>query len=371
MNNRRFGWRQALLEEEVTRIWNELYRMVYVHPLIQSARNSVLLGLNEYNGQAYTDLTQELFLTLFQKGRFEHYIDTNMSDSEIDHEISQIELTNLLVAHLRRHHPESYRIARRISTIIQSNERFKRFDTMMVREGSNARRRGLTEKVFGLCEWDNSKVIKERAMMEDLVQQVPVRTRDTREAGCTPNSQIIISNAELLKLIVEVYEAVDSLTDIKTIRNLVMSRLPVINIHMVPISKPEDDDSGSGIEFDIPDDRENPEDVCLNHEFTTNAFELADQFLDQLMESVQRKPKQSQRVLKILWNCYLESNRISNVKLAQKLGVSDSLISEYCHRINRHLRTLNLTIDQARVFEAALKKQTANKLNPVNLEEAA
>ena len=44
-----------------------------------------------------------------------------MSDYEIECEISQIELTNLLTAELRKRHPESYRLARRISTLIQSS----------------------------------------------------------------------------------------------------------------------------------------------------------------------------------------------------------------------------------------------------------
>ena len=201
MSNKRFGWRQALLDEDVTKIWNELYRLVYLHPLVQAARNSGMLGHQQYGGHSYTDLTQELFLTLFQKGRFEHYIDTKMTDREVEHEISQIELTNLLVAHLRRQHPESYRLARRISTLIQANAAFRRFDTLHVRDAATARRRGLTEKVYGLAAWPDQKEIKERARLEELILQVPMRVRNTREAGCTADSQIVISNADLLQLI--------------------------------------------------------------------------------------------------------------------------------------------------------------------------
>ncbi len=116
---------QIFQNEDATKIWNELYRMVYLHPLVQSARNAGMLGNNQYGGHSYTDLTQELFLTLLQKGRFQHYVETKMTDCEVEHEISQIELTNMLVAHLQRQHPESYRLARRISTLIQANERFK------------------------------------------------------------------------------------------------------------------------------------------------------------------------------------------------------------------------------------------------------
>lgn len=368
---RNFNWTRAILDEEVNKIWNELYRMVYLHPLVQSSRNAGLLGVNQYSGETYSDLTQELFLTLFQKGRFQHYIETKMTNSEIEHEISQIELTNMLVAHLRRLHPESYRMARRISTLIQNSPQFKRFDTLQVRASKGQRRRrGLTEQVYGLAEWEDSKEMKERALLEQMVQQIPMRTRNTREAGCTADSQIIISNADMLNLIVEVFEVIDSLADIKTMRALVMSRLPVINIVMVPISKPEDDVSTLPFYPEVPDERENPEENLLSHEFARCATKLADDFLDKLSGSVRRKPKQSERMMHVLWHCYLEPGHMSNVQLAKLLGVSDSLISDYCNRVNRQLQTLELTIEQARVFEIALKRRTARILSATGQQVA-
>jgi hypothetical protein len=359
---RHFGWRQAILDEEVTKIWKELYRLVYLHPLVQSSRNAGIMRTDQYGGEPYNDLTQELFLTLFQKGRFKHYIETKMTDGEIEHEIAQIELTNMLVAHLRRLHPESYRMARRISTLLQHDPRFRRFDTLQVRRNRPVRRRGLTEQVYGLAEWPDDKEIKERAILEQAVQCVPMRTRDTREAGCTADSQIIISNAELAELIIEVFKAIDSLADIKTLRALVMSRLPVINIVMVPISKPEDDNSNAPHFPEIPDERDNPEDTVLSYEFEQRAAKLADDFLDKLYSTVRRKPKQSERMIHVLWHCYLEPGHMTNVQLAKALGVSDSLISDYCNRVNRQLKALNLTIEQARVFEAALKQRAARIL---------
>ncbi|HZS09280.1 MAG TPA: hypothetical protein VFD58_30885 [Blastocatellia bacterium] len=367
-----FSWTKALLDEEVNKIWNQLYRLVYLHPLVQSSRNAGMMGAGQYSGETYNDLTQELFLMLFQKGRFHHYIETEMTDSEIEHEIAQIELTNMLVAHLRRQYPESYRMARRISTLIQNNPRFRRFDTLMMRETKNPRRRrGLTEQVYGLAEWPDNKELKERALLEELVQQVPMRKRNTREAGCTADSQIIISNADMLDLIVEVLEAVDSLVDVKTIRTLVMSRLPVINIVMVPISRPDDDNANNTpFLLEVPDGRENPEENLLNHEFSRSAIQLAEDFLDKLALSVRRKPKQSERMIHVLWHCYLDPGKMSNIQLAKILGVSDSLISDYCNRVNRQLNTLNLTIEQARVFEAALKRRTASLLGSAQKQVA-
>jgi predicted transcriptional regulator len=72
----------------------------------------------------------------------------------------------------------------------------------------------------------------------------------------------------------------------------------------------------------------------------------------------------------VLWHCYLEPGRMSNVQLAKLLGVSDSLISDYCNRVNRQLQTLELTIEQARVFEIALKRRTARILSATGQQVA-
>ncbi len=44
-----------------------------------------------------------------------------MTNAEIELEIGQIELSNLLTAELRKRYPESYRLARRISTLAQTS----------------------------------------------------------------------------------------------------------------------------------------------------------------------------------------------------------------------------------------------------------
>ena len=122
-------WVDSLRRSDVNRLWTELQRLVSNHPLVRASHNAGLLVEEGDRGSAYTDLTQELFVTLLSKSRFQHYLDTAMSDAEVECEIGQIELTNLLTAELRKRHPESYRLARRISTIIQSSGNFQRFDS--------------------------------------------------------------------------------------------------------------------------------------------------------------------------------------------------------------------------------------------------
>src|SRR5204862_2458897 len=94
------------------------HRIVSNHPLVRASRSAGLL-IEEGATSAYTDLTQELFVQLLTKSRFQHYLDTEMTNAEIECEIGQIELTNLLTAELRKRHPESYLLARRISTLSQ------------------------------------------------------------------------------------------------------------------------------------------------------------------------------------------------------------------------------------------------------------
>ena len=153
-------WNESLRSSDVNQIWIELHRIVSSHPLVRaSKRAGFLVEEGKYN--AYTDLTQELFVALLSKERFQHYIDTEMTDAEVEAEISQIELTNMLTAELRKRYPESYRLARRISTLIQSSATFKRFDNV---NNPDAHRR-LADRLYGLTEW---KIAKMRRDVQEM-----------------------------------------------------------------------------------------------------------------------------------------------------------------------------------------------------------
>jgi hypothetical protein len=97
--------------------------------------------------------------------------------------IGQIELTNLLTAELRKRHPESYRLARRISTLIQSSSNFRRVD------GTEDQHRRLADRVYGLSEWSATKPAAIRTRWSSASHMIPVRQRDTRMVGCTGDAQ--------------------------------------------------------------------------------------------------------------------------------------------------------------------------------------
>src|SRR6476660_5270161 len=141
-------WNESLKSSDVNQSWIELHRIVSSHPLVRASKRAGFL-VEEGKFNAYTDLTQELFVALLSKDRFQHYIDTGMTDPEIEAEISQIELTNMLTAELRKRYPESYRLARRISTLIQGSAAFKRFDNI----GNPEVHRRLADRLYGLADW--------------------------------------------------------------------------------------------------------------------------------------------------------------------------------------------------------------------------
>lgn len=344
-------WNKSLNSSDVNQIWTELHRIVSSHPLVRaSKRAGFLVEEGKYN--VYTDMTQELFVALLSKERFQHYLDTKMSDPEIEAEISQIELTNLLTAQLRKRHPESYRLARRVSTLIQTSETFRRFDNV----GNEEIHRRLADRVYGLSSWKQEKSTRSQQELEQRVKNVSFQTRDTRMVGCTGDAQIVISNVELEKLIVRVFKAVDSPVNVRSLRGLVMGRLPIMDIYLVPITAPSNKNEDYTYDLDPADLRENPEEKTLRLEAETEAEGFVESFLSNLKRSVRGKAKQYNRMLSILWLCYLSNDGGTQLQVADKLGVSDSLVSDYRKRIEAILQELSFGgVNEARQFEKVLK----------------
>ena len=359
-------WNDSLKTSDVNQIWTELHRIVSSHPLVRATKSAGLL-VEEGRRNAYSDMTQELFVTLLGKERFQHYIDTEMSDTEIEAEISQIELTNLLTAELRKRYPESYRLARRVSTLIQTSEVFKRFDNINTPEVH----RRLADRIYGLSEWTNTKMRRDVQEMDERVKTVSFQSRDTRMVGCTGDAQIVISNTELEKLIIKVFKAVDSPVDVRSLRSFVMSRLPVMDIYLVPISSggANDNDDDNKYDLDPMDLRENPEQDLLKNEGETLAADFVEGFLENLHKSVRGKAKQYDRMVNVLWHCYLTDGGGTQIEVAELLGVSDSLVSDYRKRIEANLQELSFDgVNEARQFEKALKNRVRNMVTVEKME---
>ncbi len=360
-------WNDSLKTSDVNQIWTELHRIVSSHPLVRASKRAGFL-VEEGKHNAYTDLTQELFVALLSKERFQHYIDTAMSDAEIEAEISQIELTNMLTAELRKRYPESYRLARRISTLIQTGKAFKRFDNI----GNPEAHRRLADRLYGLSDWKEQKMRRDVQEMDERVKAVSFQSRDTRMVGCTGDAQIVISNVELEKLIIRVFKAIDSPVDVRSLRSFVMSRLPIMDIHLVPVGSGGNEDDDDRMQFEFKDIRETPEEDLLRNEAELAAAGFVDGFLVTLHKSVRGKAKQYDRMINVLWHCYLVSDSGNQLEVAEMLGVSDSLVSDYRKRIEANLQQLTFNgVNEARQFEKALKLKVRDMITMDREEVAA
>lgn len=345
-------WRDILTSNDFGRLWGELQRLVKAHPLVRKSYRAFLTEDAESGRCAHTDLTQELFVTLLSKARFQFYLDTGMRDADIECEIARIEVTNLLTAELRKRRPESFRLARRVAKILRSSANFTCFD----KKAGGAPRR-LADCVYALRGWPESKASRPLDELEPLVRLIPMHERDRRLVGCSGDTQVVISTPDLERLIITVLQSCDAPLDVRTLRNFVLSRLPLMDADLVPLESSGDAPQGRK-QFELADKRENPEQRLLRLELEREGAKAVNQFLRGLRAAVCGKEKQYRRMLGVLWYYYLSLPHISQLEVAARLHVSDSLVSDYRRRIEQQLRALSFShIEQARHFEILLHEQ--------------
>jgi hypothetical protein len=130
-----------------------------------------------------------------------------------------------------------------------------------------------------------------------------------------------------------------------------------------------DDSDSDRFQFEPVDKRENPEQGLLRRESEDEAAGFVDQFLKNLHETVRGKVKQYNRILGVLWHCYLTPDNSTQLKVAAMLGVSDSLVSDYRRRIEEELRALSFSeVEEARRFEGALRERVRDLVLTTNEE---
>jgi hypothetical protein len=404
-------WAGLLVEEDVEGLWNGLYQLVSRHPAVRplhfATDGAAVASQTEINA----DLAQELFLELFQKQRFEHYVNNSYSSSEIENELAHIEVPNLVGARLRKRYPESFRMARRVSSLLKTSPRFRRAgsevdageleqtenkprrrgrppkkakpeageakqasfiedddcfessgdsseeDFPVAKKNGEPRRRRMVNQVFGLREWSVSKQVRDSGHFTDAIKSVPIRRRDTRMVGRSGSSQLILSNPDLEQLIVEVFKAIDSPADVRTVRQLVLSKIPLQDYNVASLDEEISTGSaGESIRREARDTRETPEDALLRGEQDEQAARLADEFLESLRRAVNNNERRYTRLLTTLWHCYYDPQGPSQLEIARLLGVSDSLVSDNRRLIEHELKKLKLSVEDGAVFSESLQR---------------
>src|SRR5215510_11166060 len=120
-------WAGLLDQEDVEALWNGLFQLLSRHPAVRPLHFATDGAAVSSPMEINADLTQELFLELFQKQRFDHYVKNNYNSIEIENELARIEIPNLVGSRLRKRYPESFRMARRVSSLLKSSSAFRRF----------------------------------------------------------------------------------------------------------------------------------------------------------------------------------------------------------------------------------------------------
>jgi DNA-directed RNA polymerase specialized sigma subunit len=143
-----------------------------------------------------------------------------------------------------------------------------------------------------------------------------------------------------------------------------------MDIYLVPLDSDDSDDNG--YQFEPIDRRETPEEGLLRRESEGEAAGMVDHFLKNLHETVRGKIKQYNRILGVLWHCYLSAEHSTQLEVAAALGVSDSLVSDYRRRIEQELRALSFSeVEEARRFEEALRERVKTLVFIEQQEEVA
>lgn len=412
-------WAGLLAEEDVEGLWNGLFQLVSRHPAVRPLHFATDGAAVSSQTEINADLSQELFLELFQKQRFDYYAKNGYRSVDIENELARIEVPNLVGARLRKRYPESFRMARRVSSLLKTSTRFRRFGAgageseevlvsgnkparrgrpsktakpssgeiarpMALLEeddvidavedspeeehsgakkngnGTEPRRRRMVHQVFGLCEWPRAKLLSDSGHFTELIKSVPMRKRDTRLVGRSGTSQLILSNPDLENLIVEVLTVIDSPADVRTIRQLVLSKIPLQDYNVASLD--EELSSGTGgstLRREARDTRDTPEDAVLRGEQDDRVALMADEFLTSLRRAVNNNERRYTRLLSTLWHCYYNPEGPSQLEIAQLLGVSDSLVSDNRRLIEYELKKLRLSMDEGPVFSESLQRLVA------------
>lgn len=347
-------WKTSI-EEDAQGLLNSLHRLVSVHPLVRSTLNGQQASATLAPIFSTHDLTQDLYLLLLEKGRFNHYLESQMTDAEIEREIFQIELTNFLIGRLRRRRPENYRIVRRVSGVLESEAQFKVFHKKI---GQSGRYRQAADVIYGLHTWADGKPMRDSGTFMDLIAHLPMRVRNLRRVGCRGEAQVIVTNQELTELMVEILRAIDSPAPLRVLRQLALSKLPVYDAEIGSLDEEMNEERlQRRYAVALISAEAGPEQLALLQESERQARFLANEFLDGLLHATKSNWVRTERLWRVLWHCFFDPAEPSQLLIADLVGISDSSVSDYRRKLEAELRKLNLTIDQMRHFTEELSEQ--------------
>jgi hypothetical protein len=368
-------WIHIISRGDAETLWAKLFTIVSRHSAVRSLCAAKDLSWESLK-EMCCDLTQDLYLKLQEKDRWQYYLDDGYTHERVEHELYDIEVPNLVSRLLRERHPESYRIARRTSNLLMTKKEFRcysrpRAASSVKAEPAARPTNKMVLQVYGLAEWSPDKPVKQQQHLHEMIKEVAYRLRDTRRAGRGSTSQVVISNAELTQLIIEIFCTINSPTDIRTMRSLVLSKLAVEDSQMISmedtLEKP-----GSAPEpykIDFADTKPTPEEVVLEKEIVARMEALADTVMRNCMQSVRNKPQRFRRLVEVAWHCYFNPASPSQTTVAKHLQISDSLVSHYRKIFDAIVRRPDLAVEEYIYLNSALDKRVSELIAQYKLSD--
>lgn len=366
METRNRDWIDILETNDNEALWNKLYSLIAKHSstrLLYS--HDELTGSRRY--EIYSDLTQDLFLRLLEKNRWQYYLDNGYTSERIEQELNRIEMPNYISVLQRDRYPEAYRLARRISELIKSRREFRLYsipaytDNVAANESARPSRK-MVLQVYGLSRWPADKRAGYEGDLLERIKEVPCHSRDVRRMGRGGGSQVIISNEELMQLIVDIFVAIDTPLAIRYMRALVMSKLAIEDSRLVSLDAglmSADEDATELPHLDLPDERPTPLDALLAKEARQNLERVVEMLLQKMRHAVRNKPQRFHKLISIAWSCYFDPASPSQTTIAREMNISDSLVSHYRGIFDSFVQNLNLTVDEYILLNGMLGNRLA------------
>jgi hypothetical protein len=368
-------WIHIITRGDAETLWAKLFSIVSRHSAVRSLCASKDLSWESLK-EMCCDLTQDLYLKLQEKDRWQFYLTDGYTHERVEHELYDIEVPNLVSRLLRERHPESYRIARRTSNLLMTRKDFRCYSRPRIASSAQAEpcarpANKMVLQVYGLAEWPSDKPVKHQQHLHEMIKDVAYRMRDTRRAGRGSTSQVVISNVELTQLIIEIFRTINSPTDIRTMRSLVLSKLAVEDSQMIsmddtlekPSSEPE------AYKIDFADTKPTPEEMVLEKEVVSHMEALADAVMLSCLQTVRNKPQRFRKLVEVVWHCYFNPASPSQTLVAKRMQISDSLVSHYRKIFDAIVRRKDLAVDEYIYLNSALDKRVSELIAQYKLSD--
>jgi hypothetical protein len=364
--NKNRDWIDILETNDNEALWNRLCNLIAKH-----SSTRLLYSHDELSGsrrhEIYSDLTQDLFLRLLEKNRWQYYLEYGYTSERIEQELNRIEVPNYISVLQRERYPEAYRLARRISELIKSRSEFRLYSipsyTDNVASNESARpSRKMVLQVYGLSRWPADKRTGYEGDLLERIKEVPCHSRDVRRMGRGSGSQVIISNEELMQLIVDIFVAIDTPLAIRHMRALVMSKLAIEDSRLVSLDAgmmSAGEDATELPRLDLPDERPTPLDALLAKEARQHLEQVVAMLLQKMSHAVRNKPQRFHKLISIAWSCYFDPASPSQTTIAREMNISDSLVSHYRGIFDSFVQNLNLTVDEYILLNGMLGNRLA------------